>query len=75
MKESVINTPMSTPMPSWRIYVSEDSSILTSTLVIAGTPADVQRLFGDSRPDFLSHIFDDRRETNPVKTAPALISL
>ena len=51
VKEAVIATSTSTTtMPSWRIYLSDGSSKLTSTLVIAGSPADVQSLFKDMKP-------------------------
>ena len=71
VKEAIINSSTSaeTTMPLWKINVSDNSSILTSTLVIAGCPTDVQRLFRDSNPDFLTHIVDERRGINPVRAA------
>jgi phytoene dehydrogenase-like protein len=72
VKQAVIDTSTSTTttMPLWKIHVSDGSSILTSTLVLAGSPADVQGLFRDSKPDFLSHIVDERRRrTNPARAA------
>ena len=68
VKEAVITASKSTAMPLWKIHVSDDSSILASTLVIAGSPADVEGLFGDTKPNFLSHVVGrTMRRTNPVR--------
>jgi phytoene dehydrogenase-like protein len=74
VKEAIIDSPTSeeTTIPLWRINVSDGSSILTSTLVIAGSPTDVQGLFRDSKPKLLSHIVGERassRRINPVRAA------
>ena len=73
VKEAIINSSISaeTIMPLWKIEVSDGSSILTSTLVIAGSPMDVQGLLGDSKPDLLSYIYGKRtgRRINPVRAA------
>jgi len=73
VKEAIIDNSISaeTIMPLWKIEVSDGSSILTSTLVIAGSPMDVQGLLGDSKPDLLSYIYGKRtgRRINPVRAA------
>jgi hypothetical protein len=74
VKEVIIDSLTSgeTTIPLWRINVSDGSSILTSTLVIAGSPTDVQGLFRDSKPKLLSHIVGERassRRINPVRAA------
>ena len=74
VKEAIIDSPTSeeTTIPLWRINVSDGSSILTSTLVIAGSPTDVQGLFRDSKSKLLSHIVGERassRRINPVRAA------
>ncbi len=76
VKEVVIDSPTSAEitMPLWRINVSDGSSILTSTLVIAGSPTDIQGLFRDSKPKLLSYIVGERansssRRINPVRAA------
>jgi hypothetical protein len=60
-------------MPLWRINVSDGSSVLTSTLVIAGSPTDFQGLFRDSKPKLLSYIVGERasnsKRINPVRAA------
>jgi phytoene dehydrogenase-like protein len=64
VKEAIIDNSASTTatMPSWRIYLSDGSNILTSTLVIAGSPTDAQGLFRDTKQDFLSHIVQEAEE-------------
>ncbi len=73
VKEVIIDnsTSAETSMPLWKINVSDGSSILTSTLVIAGNPTDVQGLLIDSKPDLLSYIIDERarRRIKPVRAA------
>jgi phytoene dehydrogenase-like protein len=76
IKETVNKTSkkLTISTPSWRIYFSDGSNILTSNLVIAGSPTDVQLLFEDSKPEFQSHLFGDGRITetrrpNPVRVA------
>ena len=72
VKEAIIDsaTGAETTMPLWKINFSDGSSILTSTLVIAGSPTDVQGLLRDSNPDFLTHIVDEKTERiNPVRAA------
>jgi phytoene dehydrogenase-like protein len=75
VKEVIIDSPTSaeTTMPLWRINVSDGSSVLTSTLVIAGSPTDVQGLFRDSKPKLLSYIVGERasnsKRINPVRAA------
>jgi phytoene dehydrogenase-like protein len=75
VKEAAIDASTSATMPLWRIYGSDGSSILTSTLIIGGSPADVQRLFRDNKTDFLSRVVGERRETNPVRAACLDIAL
>ena len=73
VKEAIIDsaTATETTMPLWKINFSDGSSILTSTLVIAGSPTDVQGLLRDSKPDLLSYIIGKRtsRRINPVRAA------
>ena len=70
VKEAIINSK-SGAMPLWKINVSDGSTILASTLIIAGSPIDVQGLFRDSKPDLLSYSVGKKtsRRINPVRAA------
>ncbi|MGB8164302.1 MAG: FAD-dependent oxidoreductase, partial [Nitrososphaeraceae archaeon] len=73
IKEAIIDssTAAETTMPLWKITVSDGSTILASTLIIAGSPTDVQGLFRDSKPDLLSYRVGKKtsRKINPVRAA------
>ena len=73
IKEAIIDssTAAETTMPLWKITVSDGSTILASTLIIAGSPTDVQGLLRDSKPDLLSYSVGKKtsRKINPVRAA------
>lgn len=73
IKEAIIDSSMAaeTTMPLWKITVSDGSTILASTLIIAGSPTDVQGLLRDSKPDLLSYSVGKKtsRTINPVRAA------
>jgi phytoene dehydrogenase-like protein len=63
-----------TSSPSWRIYTSDSSALLGSTLIVTGNPRDVYELFRhDGQQYFVSNIIDP--VTKPVRIATLDIAL